>query len=270
MKNGSAGITDVCRHQAPEADTTEPLRSNWPVLRSGWTLMPGSVLVVASVLRLGESHLAAIEQWLSPEECERADRFRLPELRRRFVASRGVLRSVLAGCVGCHPAELRFHAGPNGKPALATSPGLHFNLTHSHELVMLAVSRQCELGVDVERVRVMKDARAIARRFFTPREAAWIEANSPADRDEGFFRLWTRKEAVLKACGLGIAHGLDKLEVLDEDGGWRNVVRHPESDERDWKLVELHPSTGFPGALAVSPTIEQIRCHQWVGLPVAG
>ncbi len=252
---GSAGVL---------AGASEPVVLNWPGVPSSAAPPAGTALVVAAGLHGEESRIAAIEPWLSPEERERAGRFRVAGLRRRFLASRGVLREVLAACAGCRPAELRFLTGPDGKPRLGGLRPVHFNLSHSSDVMLLAVSAECALGVDVERLRPMKDALAIARRFFTPREAAWLESASAAAPDEAFFRLWTRKEAVLKACGQGIGSGLDTLELVDGSSELRRQLRHPEPRGAEWQIHELCPAAGYVGALAVSPSVNEIRCHAWL------
>ena len=197
------------------------------------------------------------------EERQRARAFSRDELRLRFLASRGVLREVLARWIGTEPGALIFANGPQGKPSLAAHDGLHFNLAHSADLMVLAVGTCGELGVDVERFRPMSDALAIARRFFTAREAAWLEAHPAARRGMEFFRLWTRKEAVLKACGLGIGHGLDRLELINEDGSWRRRVRLAGSSATEWTVEELGPAEGHVSAVAIPLKRVRLWCHTW-------
>jgi 4'-phosphopantetheinyl transferase len=221
-------------------------------------------LVLAAELRCDARSLPQIERWLSAEERVRADRFRAPELRHRFLVSRGVLREVLGRWVGDDPGALVFEAGEHGKPRLRSHPHLHFNLAHSSDLLLLAISTAGEVGVDVERVRPLRDALAVARRFFTGREAAWLEQQDLPQRDTGFFHLWTRKEAVLKGSGMGIAHGLNALEFIEDGGAFCRRLTFPESSAAPWHIAELQPADGYVAALALSQPTDNLSCHAWV------
>lgn len=149
---------------------------------------------------------------LSAEELARAARFVFPRDRQRYIAAHAALRQVLARRLGngAEPAAepLAFVHGPHGKPALAAPAHLHFNLSHSRGVGLVALSEDCELGVDVEQIRPMNDATAMAAAYFTSAEQAALaacEADAGAGaRDRAFFTCWTRKEACLKALGIGL------------------------------------------------------------------
>lgn len=145
---------------------------------------------------------------LSTEESERARRFVFARDRSRYQAAHVALRQTLAGPARHHAAQLRFAAGRFGKPSLVATSGLHFNLSHSQGVGLIALSADAEIGVDVELVRPMDDASALADNHFDAAERAALAAIEPgAARDLAFFRCWTRKEACLKAAGVGL--GLD-------------------------------------------------------------
>jgi len=130
----------------------------------------------------------------TPEELERAARFATPTLQRRYLRAHAALRDILRRHTHT-PLDFAIHE--RGKPYLASDPTLHFNLTHSHDLALIAVTRACRVGIDVERQRPMPDFAAIAQRYFP--------SGSPlpvTERD--FFRQWTRFEALLKARGTGL------------------------------------------------------------------
>src|SRR5207253_10188751 len=122
--------------------------------------------------------------------------------------------------------------GARGKPALADGDGLRFNVAHSHGLALVAVARGRELGVDLERVRPLPAAEAIARRFFSARERAVLDALPLRRRLDAFLSLWTRKEAFLKATGGGLGWGR-ALAAVDVDG-----------DLDGWPIRELAPARG--------------------------
>lgn len=160
-----------------------------------------------ALLRFGLHDMPAAERlaWLAPDELARAGRFHFERHKRRFLAARCALREALAEAAGRAPAALRFVEGPFGKPWLDGLPGLHFNLSHSEDEALLAIGRDGELGADIEVPRTMSDAQALARMNYTAEECAVLAALPPAERDAGFLRLWTRKEACLKAIGTGLS-----------------------------------------------------------------
>lgn len=148
------------------------------------------------------------------------------------------------------PERVAFETDARGKPRLATESGVEFNLAHSADLMVLAVTRGVAVGVDVERVRPMNDAQGIARRFFTPREADWLQYQKGAELERAFFNAWTRKEAILKATGEGISSGLASIELLDADGQFLPLISHGLHGAM-WALHALEPATGFVAALAL-------------------
>jgi 4'-phosphopantetheinyl transferase len=158
--------------------------------------------------------LDADSGWLRPTsaEAQRAARFVTEPLRRRYLRSHAGLRAILRTYTA---AALDFAEGEHGKPWLPTTPQLKFNLSHSHDLALVAVVRDIEIGVDVECLRPMEDCMAIAERFFPPAEAAALAEVPPAVREQEFFRRWTRIEAKLKARGIGLYGAGAEL-----DGDW--------------------------------------------------
>jgi 4'-phosphopantetheinyl transferase len=155
-------------------------------------------------------------------ETARAARFRTADLQRRYLRSHAALRAILA----CYTeARLDFAVSGNGKPFLPASPHVKFNLSHSREMALVAVTLEVEVGVDVEWIRPMPDYRDIAERFFPPSQSAQV--TDEAD----FFRRWTRLEAVVKACGTGI------YGIAEEPAG-------------DWTIEELPVAPGYSAAVA--------------------
>jgi 4'-phosphopantetheinyl transferase len=157
--------------------------------------------------------LSALHELLSPEERTRAARLRFARDAGRFVAGRGLVRRALASIVGCEPAELRIDAAAGGKPYLPDHPELHFNASGSGGIGLLATAEGLELGVDLELADPGFDGLEVARHFFTDREIAALEALEHSERPAAFLRCWTRKEAYLKALGVGLRVGLDSFEV---------------------------------------------------------
>ncbi|QDU87222.1 4'-phosphopantetheinyl transferase sfp [Pirellulimonas nuda] len=181
--------------------------------------------------------------------------------RTRYVASHVGLRTRLAELTGERPEALRFSTGPQGKPSLVGGGNPSFNLAHSGDWAALAVSTLGELGVDLEVFRKVRDARAIARRYFAPSEHAAIEVDEP---DTPFLRVWTRKEAVVKLIGTGLLQPLTSFAVPTsaEPAEWIDLPQpNPIAEPRCW-VAALRAPQGCLAALATarapaSVTIEE-------------
>ncbi len=148
-----------------------------------------------------------LRQTLSPDELERAGRFTLPDRRDRFILARGTLRRLLGRYLDLDPADLRFDYGVWGKPMLGKSQadsGLRFNLSHSFDMILVAVAKVREVGVDVEWIGRKRPVLELARRFFPQSEADSLCTLPEAEQVWAFFGLWTRSEALLKAGGQGL------------------------------------------------------------------
>jgi 4'-phosphopantetheinyl transferase len=159
---------------------------------------------------------AAIAATVTPGEHERAARFRFEPDRQRYLHGRMLTRLLLGHHLGLEPAAVTFITGDHGKPFLdpaSSASRLFFNAAHSGDWVLVALARGRDLGVDVEAHRTMSDVIDIARRFFAPPELEALEAWPEEAREAAFFRIWTRKEAVVKALGTGISAGLDAFAV---------------------------------------------------------
>jgi 4'-phosphopantetheinyl transferase len=148
---------------------------------------------------------------LSADEHARADRFRFEEDRVRFMTARGGLRRILSSYCSIPPNHIVFYSGSHGKPALrASSSALEFNVSHSGDYALIAVTSGVACGVDIECGRTNINEVAVAADFFCPREVEWL-SHSEAD----FLRLWTVKEASMKAVGGGLSISLCDFDVTD-------------------------------------------------------
>jgi 4'-phosphopantetheinyl transferase len=226
-----------------------------PAGQTSFYLSEAEIHVWRVPLHLSEHEREEMEPWLSQDELQRGARFVFERDRFRFLACRGRLRAILAGYLDIQPREVRFLYGPHGKPALELPPNgpLFFNVSHSEDLALVAVRRGGEIGVDLERLRPIAEAEAIARRYFTPREHAALAAAAPEEKTSAFFRCWTRKEALLKAMGVGIGFPLDSLEVNLEPDVPPRLLSFPGqalAGADAWRLFHLEPHSEFVGALA--------------------
>lgn len=221
-------------------------------------LRDGEIHVWYADLRTLAGRLDAFRALLSPDEADRAARFRTEPLRERCVLRRGLLRILLGRATGQTPESLAFDYGPQGKPSLPGGPA--FNLADCKDDVLIAIAPARELpapevGVDIERLRSVPDADGIAKRFFAPAEYAAFSAVPEPQRDEAFLNGWTRKEAFIKATGAGLSMPLDRFAVELVPGRPVGVLSVDPALEAggaaDWSMFDLRPASGMVAALAV-------------------
>lgn len=174
------------------------------------------------------------QAFLSDDERARQQRFVSEELRRRFLAARAGLRMLLGRHLDRDPRSLAFATGEFGKPRLVGTDQIHFNLSHSEERAVLAIS-DAEVGIDLERARPIEHV-DLAKRYFHPNEVAAITASrDEAEQRRAFFLVWTLKEAVVKALGTGLSTPLDSFEVAIAASRPRLAVA-PEGAPQTWWL----------------------------------
>lgn len=145
---------------------------------------------------------------LSADEMARADRFVRAEDRTRFILARAALRHLLGQAVSAPPEKLAFSVGPYGKPFLADWPDVQFNVSHSGSLALIGISAERPIGVDIELMRENIDELALARHFFCEQERRFLATLEGEAQLTAFYEIWTCKEAVLKAFGVGISSHL--------------------------------------------------------------
>jgi 4'-phosphopantetheinyl transferase len=224
----------------------------WPE-PSEFPMLSGDALHVWAVpLDRGRATSTTLDERLSPDERDRADGFALVKPRQTFVAGRVALRSLLGEYLQLPPEQVPIVLESNGKPRLVGGD-VRFNLAHSGNLALVAVTRGCEIGVDVELVRPIDHAHEIAARNFHAAEQAAIRVATAAELPAIFMRLWTRKEAVLKALGTGLGYPLDAFDTaVDESGGggWISLPAHGSlADCRCW-LQDIDAGSDYRAAVA--------------------
>lgn len=190
---------------------------------------------------------------LDDEERRRAARMATPVLRQRFVAAHAATRLVLAEALGVDAASLGFATGCHGKPLLATPrlQGFHFNLSHCQGRALLAIA-DCEVGVDVEGW-IGRDTGRLAVDVLSAAELARFLECPPPDQPRELARHWSAKEALLKACGLGLQ--LDPLSVpVDTRGGWHRLP--PPAGSSPWWLQRIELDGPFCAFVASERRID--------------
>ncbi len=220
---------------------------------SGWSFVPSSFALAGDVIHVwlvpmdnAHDSVPSCEKLLSSDERERAGRFKFVRDRNRYIVAHAALRWILAAYLRLNPLDFRFLLGPRGKPRLE-SGRLTFNLTHSHEVALIAVTQSREVGVDVEWVSQDFAFDEVAERFFTPSEVAALAALPRQLQRQAFYKCWTSKEAYLKAKGTGLSGELDEVEIVR---GQDEVVRI-EGGVPNWTLTELSSIEGYEAALVV-------------------
>jgi len=217
-----------------------------------------AVHIWRSPLDLPNNWLHQFASTLSPDEQARANRFRFERDRQWFIAGRGILRLLLSSYLTINPEQLQFTYSVHGKPALnipdrqqQMQSGIAFNVSHSQGLALYSITCDRPIGIDVEQIRFIQDMEQLAERFFLPSESALIQSVPVAQRQHLFFRLWTYKEAYLKATGEGIT-GLKRVEILlnpDSSIAALNINNAPASH---WTMLPLDLEPHYAAALAVA------------------
>lgn len=221
-----------------------------------------------AVLDVPETCLARLSGTLSPGERRRALRFRFERDRRRCAAGRGILREILGFYLGTDAAAIRISYTEYGKPYLEPQWNhavLSFNTSHSEALALYVFTASSQIGVDVEYVREVPELADIAAHCFSRRERSLLENLPPKEKQDAFFKCWTRKEAFVKAVGRGLSTPLDSFEVLLHS----DLPAHPSDTHsecrppRGWTIVDLDVPRGFAAALAVERADVRPAYFRW-------
>lgn len=204
---------------------------------------------------VAHERLDVFEKLLSPEERERMAGFRIPAKRAESIIARGLLRHLLATLLRQQPQQLQFTLGPHGKPALAPTTAatpLQFNVSHTAHCVLIAIAANARIGIDIEKIRPATPCEELSQRFFTANEHAALTLLPEPAKREAFFRCWTRKEALLKAAGHGIAAGLDTFDVpVSPAAAPLHIPATFANETTTWTLFDIHPGLGYVATLAV-------------------
>jgi 4'-phosphopantetheinyl transferase len=239
------------------------IQCHWPSNSGNLLLVPGEIHVWSARLDSAGPLLERLAATLSVDETARANRFFFARDRNAFIVARGILRQLLASYLHRAPTDLQFAYQPRGKPFLAPpslDTPLEFNIAHSHGLALMAFSLGPALGVDVEFVRSDFASEEIAERYFAPQEVAELLSLPPAQRPEGFFYGWTRKEAYVKALGDGLQIPLASFRVSLTPS--QPAVLEC-ADSGSWSLHSLSPAVDFAGALVAEGKDRLVRCWNW-------
>lgn len=221
--------------------------------------LPAREVHVWSVnLRVDRAAVCACWDLLSPEEAEIAASYRFANDLRQFVVTRSLVRKILARYVDRSPLDLRFDFGASGKPVLRGIQSLHFNVSHSRDLALLAIAHR-PIGIDLEFIRVEGMLQAEVEQFLSTSERSQLRQLSPKARSTALWRCWTRKEAALKAAGLGLRYPMRRLNVLAGSKDTQ-IVRMM---GRNWLLRQVVVSELYAAAVAIEHSKGRLWWRQW-------
>ncbi len=219
-------------------------------------------------LALPNSVIHGLQVHLSSQEQSTANRFRFERDRLRYTAAHAGMRLILAGYLGCRPEGVAIAPGLHGKPTLAGATGpcaFAFNLSHSGEEALLAVGRQRCIGVDIEQERPMTDLQILAGCVSSAQELAQFAALTPDRQLERFFRIWTCKEAAVKAIGAGLAAPLQDvhIEPVEPAEHARFEAVGPMCGGQRLHGMSFSPAAGYHAAVVTEVAGLQITWHDW-------
>jgi len=250
----------------------QPNSLTWSLPPAVLELEPHQVDIWRVGLDFPIDSLRMLESMLSEDETQRAARFHFPADRDRFIAAHGCLRDILTRYLPLEPRQLSFSTNAHGKPHLSTGLlrvsseyGLDFNLSHSRDFALVAITRNRQVGVDIEYIREEIFREEIARRFFSEQEVSELLSLPSEQREAAFFNCWTRKEAYIKAHGLGLSLPLDSFDVSLAPGepATLRATRPDPQEALRWTLKHLEVQPGYAAALAVEGKDLEFRLWDW-------
>lgn len=242
--------------------------TSWNFTSTVPPLTPRIIHIWQANLDLSPERIRHLQTILSPEESQRASRFKFLHLQQRFIAAKGILRTLLGTYLNQSPGSIKFSYGPHGKPELDpqlfSTHSLHFNQSDSKTFALYAFTKSHPVGVDIEYIRTDIEALPLAKRFFSPNETIALNNQPPEQQIPAFFRIWTRKEAFIKAVGEGLSFPLDEFEVnLDEESAKLLSIYTSTVAAARWTLLTLKPNTHYIGAAAVEAPIDQVKLFNY-------
>lgn len=196
---------------------------------------------------------------LSHDEQEKAAKFKFDVHRERYIIFHACLRDILSRCLQTKPEALIFELGPHKKPYLKHNSELCFNLSHSENQAIVAITRNADIGVDIEKKK-KENMNELAKRFFSEAEFSYLNALPPVSRVDVFYQFWAHKEAFIKATGLGLSQGLKSFTI----GLNPSRLLHADNiNVNDWTIQNFNWNPAFASAFAVKKTFPNIVYYQY-------
>ena len=206
-----------------------------------------------------DAHYQAYWRVLDADEQIHAGKLTNPLLHKRYVEIHGRLRNLLALTLNESPEQIRIKKAEHGKPYLVDYPDVAFNLSHTAGLAMIAVARQCRLGVDIEICKPRLNVSGLVAKCFAKEEAAFWGQLSESEKIPAFYRFWTRKEAFVKATGHGIALGLNHCVINPENPTEFLSVPDCCGQAAAWHSLDVDVGQGICGAVVADKPFAAVR-----------
>jgi 4'-phosphopantetheinyl transferase len=239
-----------------------PRGNNWKDLATSYHLSHGDVHIWSASLEQPAKYRERLFLLLSFDEKIRAERFYFEKDRNGYIVGRGLLRIILGRYLGAEPSRVEFTYGLHGKPSMKALPNgkfLEFNLSHSNNMAVYVFTWDQPVGIDIEYIHSMKGMDDFALQFFTPNECNLVHSLVGYKKQETFFRIWTCKEAFLKANGIGLTVPINQVEVSLTTEGTGKLTSIGGDRERAarWRMETFMPTPGYQASLAVEGDYEQ-------------
>lgn len=228
-------------------------------------------------IKTGEVHIWYfwLDQWrtktkelkslLSPEEIIRGERYVIPDRENDFIINKGLERLLLSQYLNKRPEEIIFSTSETGKPFILDTE-LQYNISHSKDLLLCAISADAHLGVDIQHIYEIKPLDRIIKKVLSPTEIQLIEAIPSSEYLDHFFTIWAAKEALLKASGEGFSRSPNQFSIfhLAENG----IVLKYEGDqanaaEYNWTIRELKIDPNYKAVLVCTKEIDEIKIEHY-------
>jgi len=236
----------------------------WTQPPANLDLQPQHVDVWRVSLNVEPDSVKQMESTLSADETERASRFQFDKDKHRFLVARGSLRDVLSRYLGCQPNQPIFSISKYGKPALDNYK-MEFNVSHSGDFALIAVAQDRRVGVDIEKVRQGISSFVIAKQYFSKAEVDELQSLPLEQRETAFFACWSRKEAYIKAHGLGLSLPLESFDVslAPNEPAIIRATRPDEKEATRWTLMSFEVNADYGSAVAVEGHGVELRLWDW-------
>lgn len=242
------------------------LNDKWETTDEPGELKSGNIDLWRVNLNCNDEYVRSVFEILSPDEKQRADRYRFEKDRRQFAVCRGILKRIIGGYLSVYPQAVQFSYNPFGKPYLTDSNScFRFNVSHSHGVGIVAISTNKEIGVDIELIDDKVDVFSVAEGAFSAPDVSLLKSLPSKLHSAAFFAGWTRKEACLKAIGDGLSTSEEQQSVIPSIIEERDVMFSTCIDNRitHWSLTSIKTTDQFKAALAVEGEIGKVRYRQF-------
>jgi 4'-phosphopantetheinyl transferase len=221
--------------------------------------LDGMIVVWLAQVSTSQERLPFLEPCLDAHDRERAARFRFAEDRARYVLGRALARNILGRYLSLAPERIELAYTDRGRPIFPHDETLHFSLTHTHDLVAVALTAHAQVGIDIEYMERKLNLEELAERILSAEDFRVFKALPDLEKEPAFFRVWTRKEAYLKARGEGISEGLQKISVaFGPDAITFLTDARDELAAPKWRVHALDLPDGYMGSLACSDAAKGI------------